>query len=78
MQMFLFLTVIYASRFRFNQEIKILHFIGETKPWNQQFNSGSREVNTPPGYNHLQGFLQLWWDIFCEKVHPVLSDGMVS
>ena len=64
--------------FRFNQEIKIIHFIGETKPWLQHFNSLSQQVSTPQGYNHLQGFLQLWWDLFCEKVHPELNEQMVS
>lgn len=64
--------------FRYNQDIKILHFIGETKPWNQQYDANSQQVQTPPGYNHLQGFLQLWWDLFVANVHPTLSAEMVS
>ncbi|CAO1333314.1 unnamed protein product [Diamesa tonsa] len=70
-------TYSYLPAFKkFNQEIKIIHFIGETKPWLQHFNSLSKQVNTPQGYNHLQGFLQLWWDLFCEKVHPELNEEM--
>ncbi|CAO1334981.1 unnamed protein product [Diamesa hyperborea] len=70
-------TYSYLPAFKkFNQEIKIIHFIGETKPWLQHFNSLSKQVNTPQGYSHLQGFLQLWWDLFCEKVHPELNEEM--
>lgn len=64
--------------FRYNQDIKILHFIGETKPWTQSFNPESRSVESPTGYSHLQGFLQLWWDLFCDTVHPSLTKDMVS
>lgn len=68
----------FLKPFRFNQEIKILHFIGETKPWTQSFNSATRQVQTPPGYHHLQGFLQSWWNLFCDNVHPALNQEMVS
>jgi glycogenin glucosyltransferase len=72
-------TYSYLPAFKhFNKDVKILHFIGEAKPWLQQFNSVSRQVQSPTGYNHLQTFLQFWWDLFCENVHPVLSDTMVS
>lgn len=64
--------------FRYNQNIKILHFIGETKPWNQHFDSSTRHVQSPEGYSHLQAFLQLWWDLFCANVHPELTEEMVS
>ncbi|CRK95575.1 CLUMA_CG009037, isoform B [Clunio marinus] len=70
-------TYSYLPAFKkFNQEIKILHFIGETKPWSQHFDSSSKQVQTPPGYNHLQCFLQMWWDLFCDKVHPSLTQEM--
>ncbi|CAO1341264.1 unnamed protein product [Diamesa serratosioi] len=70
-------TYSYLPAFKkFNQEIKIIHFIGESKPWLQHFNSLNKQVSTPQGYNHLQGFLQLWWDLFCEKVHPELNEEM--
>ena len=47
------------------------------KPWIQNFDSESKQVNVPGGYNHLAKFLQFWWDIFCEDVHPRLSSDMV-
>lgn len=72
-------TYSYLPAFKhFNKDVKIIHFIGETKPWNQNFNSVSKEVQTPTGYNHLRTYFAAWWDLFCEKVHPVLSDTMVS
>lgn len=63
---------------RFGQNTKILHFIGTAKPWLQNFNSETRKVYIPGGYQHLANFLQFWWDIFCEDVHSRLSSDMVS
>lgn len=63
---------------RFGQNTKILHFIGTAKPWLQNFNSETRKVYIPGGYQHLANFLQFWWDIFCEDVHSRLSADMVS
>lgn len=72
-------TYSYLPAFKhFSQNVKIIHFISETKPWVQHFNSVTKQVQSPSGFNHLQDFLQFWWDLFCEKVHPVLSDSMVS
>lgn len=64
--------------FSFADNIRIVHFIGENKPWLQHFNSLSREVSAPEGYGHLQDLLQYWWNLFCENVHPDLSSDMVS
>ncbi|XP_021695686.1 flocculation protein FLO11 isoform X12 [Aedes aegypti] len=61
---------------QFGQNTKILHFIGTAKPWLQNFNSESRKVYIPGGYQHLANFLQYWWDIFCEDVHSRLSADM--
>ncbi|XP_053684116.1 transcription factor SPT20 homolog isoform X2 [Sabethes cyaneus] len=61
---------------QFGQNTKILHFIGTAKPWLQNFNSETRKVYVPGGYQHLANFLQYWWDIFCEDVHSRLSSEM--
>uniref|UniRef100_A0A1Q3FV86 glycogenin glucosyltransferase n=1 Tax=Culex tarsalis TaxID=7177 RepID=A0A1Q3FV86_CULTA len=61
---------------QFGQSTKILHFIGTAKPWLQNFNSETRKVYIPGGYQHLANFLQFWWDIFCEDVHSRLSADM--
>ncbi|XP_055602109.1 proline-rich protein 36-like isoform X7 [Uranotaenia lowii] len=61
---------------QFGQNTKILHFIGTAKPWLQNFNSETRKVYVPHGYQHLTNFLQFWWDVFCEDVHSRLSSDM--
>ncbi|XP_062552797.1 probable serine/threonine-protein kinase kinX isoform X3 [Armigeres subalbatus] len=61
---------------QFGQNTKILHFIGTAKPWLQNFDSESRKVYIPGGYQHLANFLQYWWDVFCEDVHSRLSADM--
>lgn len=59
----------------YGQDLKIIHFIGAAKPWLQHFNFESRTVDAP---NHIQGLLQLWWDIFVNQVHVQLDTSMVS
>jgi lipopolysaccharide biosynthesis glycosyltransferase len=72
-------TYSYLPAFKhFSKDVKIIHFIGETKPWSQQINTFTKQVQAPSGFSHLQDFLQTWWNLFCEKVHPQLSDQMVS
>jgi len=63
---------------RFGDDVRIIHFIGITKPWLQYFDTLTSTVQPPPGATHLQPLLQLWWNIFCEQVHPQLSPSMVS
>ncbi|GLH15333.1 Glycogenin-1 [Gryllus bimaculatus] len=71
-------TYSYLPAFKqFGQNVKIVHFIGTAKPWLQYLDSESRQVKPSPGSEHLQGFLQLWWDIFCNDVHSTLSSEMV-
>ncbi|CAG9796802.1 unnamed protein product, partial [Diatraea saccharalis] len=59
----------------YGQNLKIIHFIGATKPWLQQFNWESRSVDAP---DHLREFLQIWWDLFVGQVHPQLDVSMVE
>lgn len=63
---------------RFGDDVRIIHFIGITKPWLQYFDTLTSTVQPPSGATHLQPLLQLWWNIFCERVHPQLSPSMVS
>ncbi|XP_015126145.1 proteoglycan 4 isoform X1 [Diachasma alloeum] len=63
---------------QFGEDVRIIHFIGSTKPWLQYFDSLTGEVQPAPGSNHLQPLLQLWWNIFCESVHRELSPVMAS
>lgn len=60
---------------RYGSDMKIMHFIGNLKPWLQKFNWSSRSVAEQ---GHLQAPLQYWWDIFLDKVHPSLDSAMVN
>lgn len=59
---------------QFGSRVKIIHFIGSSKPWLQQFDASTGSVQSSS--SHLSNFLQLWWDIFCVHVHPTLSTEM--
>ncbi|XP_046485626.1 titin isoform X1 [Neodiprion pinetum] len=61
---------------QFGENVRIIHFIGATKPWLQYFDTETSTVHPPSGCNHLQPLLQLWWNIFCENVYPKLSPVM--
>ncbi|XP_036144811.1 titin isoform X1 [Monomorium pharaonis] len=63
---------------QFGDDVRIIHFIGITKPWLQYFDTLSGTVQPASESTHLQPLLQLWWNIFCERVHPQLSPSMQS
>ncbi|XP_012150684.1 glycogenin 1 isoform X2 [Megachile rotundata] len=63
---------------QFGDDVRIIHFIGITKPWLQYFDTLTGIVQPPVDSVHLQPLLQLWWNIFCEKVHPQLSPVMAT
>lgn len=72
-------TYSYLPAFKqFGEDVRIIHFIGITKPWLQYFDTLTGVVQSPAGVGHLQPLLQLWWNIFCERVHPQLSISMAS
>ncbi|XP_033334373.2 glycogenin 1 isoform X1 [Megalopta genalis] len=63
---------------QFGDDVRIIHFIGITKPWLQYFDTLTGIVQPPMEATHLQPLLQLWWNIFCDKVHPHLSPVMAT
>ncbi|XP_076621464.1 glycogenin 1 isoform X2 [Colletes latitarsis] len=72
-------TYSYLPAFKqFGNDVRIIHFIGITKPWLQYFDTLTGIVQPPMESAHLQPLLQLWWNIFCEKVHPHLSPVMTT
>ncbi|XP_011641404.1 titin isoform X1 [Pogonomyrmex barbatus] len=72
-------TYSYLPAFKqFGDDVRIIHFIGITKPWLQYFDTLTGTVQPPPGSAHLQSLLQLWWNIFCERVHPQLTPSMAT
>nr|CAD7427209.1 unnamed protein product [Timema monikensis] len=63
---------------QFGELVKIVHFIGPNKPWLLHFDTETRQVRPPPGVEHLHTLLQIWWDFFCDNVHPTLSPTMAG
>ncbi|XP_039276544.1 proteoglycan 4 isoform X2 [Nilaparvata lugens] len=63
---------------QFRDKLKIIHFIGATKPWLQPFDTekGLSRVSSEPLAQSQSDFIQLWWSIFCTSVHPSLSANM--
>lgn len=66
------------SNFRYGNDVRIIHFIGNAKPWLQYFDTQTGQVHPSSESAHLQSLLQLWWNIFCQMVHPELSPVMVG
>lgn len=64
-------------KIRFGANAKIVHFIGNTKPWQQHFDLKNKKVQPAPDLRHLTDVLQNWWDIFCTFIHPQLNKEMV-
>ncbi|XP_055702847.1 glycogenin-1 isoform X4 [Phlebotomus papatasi] len=70
-------TYSYLPAFKqFGRDVKILHFIGTSKPWLQNFDPQTRTVRTPENYSHLACHLQTWWSIFFDQIHPHLTTDM--
>ncbi|KAL3847671.1 hypothetical protein ACJMK2_018571 [Sinanodonta woodiana] len=61
---------------QFRQNVKIVHFIGATKPWHHTYNTTLGKVTALPGTGHDSEFLQMWWDIFMETVQPFLDSSL--
>ncbi|XP_060080354.1 glycogenin-1-like isoform X2 [Ylistrum balloti] len=61
---------------QFKQDVKIVHFIGATKPWHHPYNTSTKTVQPLPDSGHNQDFLQLWWDIFMSQVQPALDPSV--
>jgi len=58
---------------KFGQNVKIVHFLGSLKPWMYTYSAG--KVTQPPSSQPTQQLehVQIWWDIFVNRVKPVLS-----
>jgi len=64
-------TYLPAYKF-FGSDVKIIHFIGTSKPWHVIFNEEGEPAVS--GYNqHTVEHLKLWWNIFSTQVHPRLG-----
>ncbi|CAG0901728.1 unnamed protein product, partial [Cyprideis torosa] len=57
----------------FGQNAKIVHFLGNVKPWHHYYNPSTRKVTIQGGQHHMYGFVQTWWEIFADDVLPSLE-----
>ncbi|CAG0922128.1 unnamed protein product [Notodromas monacha] len=61
---------------QFAKDVKIVHFLGSTKPWMHNFDPVAGQVTVKDAVESFsQGFLQTWWDIFASDVLPRMSAG---
>lgn len=61
---------------QFKDSVKIVHFIGATKPWHHPYNTATKEVTPLPESGHNKDYLQIWWDIFMSLVQPTLDPSL--
>jgi len=67
-------TAVYSYRPAYNQfvaDVRIVHFIGSTKPW-QVADGSSFQTSVPSEH------VDLWWKIYREHVRPCLSANMAT
>uniref|UniRef100_A0A8I3PQR4 glycogenin glucosyltransferase n=2 Tax=Canis lupus familiaris TaxID=9615 RepID=A0A8I3PQR4_CANLF len=59
---------------RFGSSVKVVHFLGPTKPWNYKYNpqTGSvLEEGSGLANQHQTSFLNLWWKIYQHSILPL-------
>ncbi|XP_045850349.1 glycogenin-2-like isoform X6 [Meles meles] len=59
---------------RFGSSVKVVHFLGPTKPWNYKYNpqTGSvLEEGSGLANEHQTSFLNLWWKIYQDGILPL-------
>ena len=60
----------------YGHNVRIVHFIGTSKPWHIKFDNQGQPQ--PRLYEeHISQFLQQWWNIFHADVKPIMAK-MVS
>uniref|UniRef100_A0A8C9LFI1 glycogenin glucosyltransferase n=1 Tax=Pavo cristatus TaxID=9049 RepID=A0A8C9LFI1_PAVCR len=69
-------SAVYTYVPAFNQDTKVVHFLGATKPWNYKYNLQTKRVmqdGTASGSFHQLSFLALWWNIYSASILPLLE-----
>ena len=61
----------YAPAFeRYKSDVRVVHFIGSTKPWNfSRFSDGQVAARGDGSVVHLE-YVQIWWDLHDQLVKP--------
>ncbi|GFX62265.1 glycogenin-1 [Trichonephila clavipes] len=52
----------------FGGDVKIVHFLGNQKPWMFHYNKDTGSIDTPHTSAPLIDYLKMWWKIFNEHV----------
>jgi len=55
----------------YGADVKIIHFIGCTKPWHVNFDTAGTPMTRPQ--DGIQDHLRMWWEIFTSDVKPKLT-----
>lgn len=53
---------------QFGKNVKIVHFLGNQKPWMCNYNKKTGTVEPSDKYNHSYEHLHLWWSLYIENV----------
>ncbi|XP_006895633.1 PREDICTED: glycogenin-1 [Elephantulus edwardii] len=65
----------------FGKNAKVVHFLGQVKPWNYAYDPKTRSVKGDahdPSMIHPE-FLNMWWEVFTTNVLPLLQQfGLVK
>lgn len=59
---------------QYGRNVKLVHFLGSTKPWHQAASSTS---STSGGASY-SSFVQAWWSIFRGLVQPTLPESLIQ
>ncbi|XP_078401199.1 glycogenin-2 isoform X5 [Cetorhinus maximus] len=65
---------------QFGSAVKVVHFLGPTKPWHHTYNTQTKCVileNMSPSDSMFIDFLNLWWDIYTTCILPLLAENGV-
>ncbi|XP_067841814.1 glycogenin-2 isoform X13 [Heptranchias perlo] len=60
---------------QFGSTVKVVHFLGPTKPWHHKYNPQTRSViqeNMSPSDSMFIDFLNSWWGIYSTSILPLL------
>jgi len=61
---------------QFGDDVKIVHFLGDRKPWSYSYNRETgRLVNPPTDNNELINHLTIWWSSLINNVFPKITDA---
>uniref|UniRef100_UPI00398E40A5 glycogenin-2 isoform X2 n=1 Tax=Pristiophorus japonicus TaxID=55135 RepID=UPI00398E40A5 len=61
---------------QFGSSVKVVHFLGPTKPWHHQYNAETRSViqeNMSASDSMFIDFLNSWWGIYTTYILPLLA-----